>query len=429
MSDLRIYIAISTFHPLVGGAEKQALLQARSLRERGHRATIVTFHHEKRWLVREVIEGVPVMRVAGRLLGERKKLPRVLQRLVYLLAMLVMGWTLWQHRHRYDLLHVYQLNLLALPTALACRLTGKPLVVAVRSALLPGGKQTSNPIIPLLRVDKTTRIIHDLADLERFGWPVVRFTRFLLRSKQVMVVILSSRMREYLAVHHFILPNIQLIPNGVDTRRFQVIQATCTARVGNYSDNRSEAHLQTVVSVSRLSYEKGIDVLLLAWQLVYKEVPQAKLLIVGNGPLEAQLVDMVEALGIAESVEFMGMQDDVAAQLHRSSIAVLPSRHEGMPNAVLEAMACGLPCVATRVSGSEDIIEQGVNGLLVEIEDYRDMAHALLALLRDAALTRKVGYAARATIEERYTLERVTDLYVKLYYTMVGVGDPSLRSG
>ena len=421
MSDLRIYIAISTFHPFVGGAEKQAMLQARSLRERGHQVTIITFHHEKRWQVHEVIEGVPVMRVAGRLLGEREKYPRVLQRLVYLLALLVMGWTLWQHRHRYELLHVYQLTLLALSAALVCRLTGKPLVVAVRSALLPGGKQTSDPIIPLLRVDKTTRVIHDLADLERFGWLVVRFTRFLLSCKLVMIVVLSSRMREYMTAYDFNLPNIQLIPNGVDTRRFQVIQATCAARVGNYADNLLDDHSQTVVCVSRLSYEKGIDVLLQAWQLVHKEVPQAKLVIVGDGPLEAQLVDMVKALGIAESVEFMGVQHDVAAQLHRSSIAVLPSRREGMPNAVLEAMACGLPCVATRVSGSEDIIEQGVNGLLVEIEDFRDMARTLLALLRDEALTRRMGYAARATIEQRFSLERVTDSYIKLYNNLIGM--------
>ncbi len=423
MIDLRIYIAISTFHPLVGGAEKQALLQARSLRERGHQATIVTFHHEKRWQVREVIEGVPVLRVAGRLLGEREKLPRVLQRLVYLVAMLVMGWTLWQHRHRYDLLHVYHLNLLALPAALVCRLTGKPLVVAVRSALLPGRSVLGNRTNDRTTMDRdrvTTRIIHDLADLERFGWPVVRFARYLLRCKHVMIVLLSSRMREYLAVHDFNLPNIQLIPNGVDTRRFQVMQATCAARVGNYSDNCLEAHLQTVVCVSRLSYEKGIDVLLLAWQLVHKEVPQARLVIVGGGPLEAKLVGMVEALGMAGCVEFMGMQDDVPAQLQQGSFAVLPSRHEGMPNAMLEAMACGLPCVATRVSGSEDIIEQGVNGLLVEIEDYRDMARALLVLLRDAALARKLGYAARATIEQRYAIERVMDSYVKLYYKLMG---------
>ena len=96
-------------------------------------------------------------------------------------------------------------------------------------------------------------------------------------------------------------------------------------------------------------------------------------------------------------------------------MAVLPSRWEGMPNALLEGMACGLPCVATRVSGSEDIIQHGINGLLVESEDYQDMAQALLTLLRDPGLAQKYGQAAHGTVDRHYSLERVMDRYVELY--------------
>jgi glycosyltransferase involved in cell wall biosynthesis len=94
---------------------------------------------------------------------------------------------------------------------------------------------------------------------------------------------------------------------------------------------------------------------------------------------------------------------------------VLASRCEGMPNAVLEAMACGLACVATRVSGSEDIIQHGANGLLVKLEDYQAMAQALLLLLRDPAVAQRFGHAAHATIEEHFSLECVTDRYIELY--------------
>ncbi len=93
-----------------------------------------------------------------------------------------------------------------------------------------------------------------------------------------------------------------------------------------------------------------------------------------------------------------------------------------MPNALLEAMACGLPCVATRVSGSEDIIQHGVNGLLVESEDYRDMAQALLTLLHDPLLAQKYGQAARKTVERHYSLEQVMDRYVELYQRIAGNG-------
>src|SRR5207302_207489 len=133
----------------------------------------------------------------------------------------------------------------------------------------------------------------------------------------------------------------------------------------------------------RLYYQKGIDVLIQAWGIVHKQLPQARLIIVGDGPIRHQLKYIANALGVDDSIEFVGQQNNIVAQLQRGSIFVLPSRWEGMPNAVLEAMACGLPCVATRVSGSEDIITHGVNGLLVEPEAYMGMAQALLTLLHD----------------------------------------------
>ena len=217
-------------------------------------------------------------------------------------------------------------------------------------------------------------------------------------------------MQCYLAAHDFTLPRIQLIPNGVDILRYAPRSHHTSA------DERS----QTVVCVSRLCYQKGIDVLLQAWYLVQEQSPRARLIIVGDGPLRSQLECMTEALGLANSVEFTGMQSDVAAQLHRSEVAVLPSRWEGMPNAVLEAMACGLPCIATRVSGSEDIIQNGINGLLVEPENSQSLARALLFLLQDPGLIHTYGQAARATVEQHYSLEQITDQYVELYRRVLG---------
>jgi len=227
----------------------------------------------------------------------------------------------------------------------------------------------------------------------------------LLIQTRAVVVILSTRMKEYLATHDLLLPGVQLIPNGVDIGRFHPI----------YDEAMLKTRENTVVCVSKFRYEKGNDVLLQAWHIVHKELPQARLILVGGGPLQKQLQRMAEALQITESIEFVGLQSDVPAQLHQAAIAILPSRWEGMPNALLEAMSCGLPCVATRVSGSEDIIRHGVNGLLVEPEDYQEMAQALLLLLRNPELTQTYGDSARATIETHYSLEHVTDNYVELY--------------
>src|SRR5713226_3027291 len=220
MSSPRIYIVIATFLPSVGGAEKQAFAQGRSLRERGYETTVVTFRHNRTWPQRELIEGVPVIRVAGTILGGREKLPRLLQKLSYLLAMLVMGWTLWRQRQHYDVLHVYQLSLLTLPAALLCRLAGKPMLVAVRSAgsssstsshdkasLLAGPLDATSPWLQVderLQANKgRVKVGSDLEMLARMGKPVVRFLSSLLRSNHAVVILLSSRMESSLAEHGF----------------------------------------------------------------------------------------------------------------------------------------------------------------------------------------------------------------------------------
>src|SRR5260370_8970069 len=129
------------------------------------------------------------------------------------------------------------------------------------------------------------------------GKPVVRFIRSLIQLNHALVIILSSRMKNYLADHNFNLPGTQLIPNGVDTTHFHPL----------YPDTSTEERAQVVVCVSKLRYEKGIDVLLQAWYLVQKQLPQpsqARLIIAANGPLQTQLECMAQALGTPASAEF-----------------------------------------------------------------------------------------------------------------------------
>lgn len=411
----RIRVVITTFLPFVGGAETQTLAQCQRLLEKGYDAQVMTFRHDIAWPRKEEVRGVPTQRIAGLFLHNRQKLPRLLQRLLYLLAVLAMSWAVWRQRKEFDVLQVCQCSSIVLPLAIVCLLTHKPMTIVLISAGADKATRSNeqarllagplDPYLPWLKVADGTWIDGDLYGLQSAGPLVFNMTRALLKHIQASIIVLSSRMEHYLQKNAFELPGTMCIPNGVDIDRFQPVAAQL----------QSEDHAHTVVCVSKLRYEKGIDVLLQAWRLVHEQVPEARLLLIGDGPLAAQLKKLADALGISASVEFAGLKSDIPEQLHQGAINVLPSRWEGMPNALLEAMACGLTCVATRVSGSEDLIQHGFNGLLVETENYTQMAQALILLLRDSQLVREYGAQARQTIEQYYTLDYITNRYIEVY--------------
>src|SRR5438105_5476349 len=142
------------------------------------------------------------------------------------MALLVMGFFFFKQKTAYDILHVYQLKLLALPTALVCYLTNKPIIIAVRSAGSGGATSSlakasliAGPLdatASWLQVDGRISRDGDLSGLERLGRPAVRFTHFLLQSIHAVVVVLSPRTGDHLTAHEFDMPDIRLIPNGVD---------------------------------------------------------------------------------------------------------------------------------------------------------------------------------------------------------------------
>jgi glycosyltransferase involved in cell wall biosynthesis len=134
---------------------------------------------------------------------------------------------------------------------------------------------------------------------------------------------------------------------------------------------------------------------------------------------EKQIKRLACDLDLLESVKFLGPRHDVVELLQQAWGFVLPSRWEGMPNALVEAMACSLPCVATRVSGSEDLIADGVNGLLVPPEQPTDMARALQRIIEEPTFAQRLAEQARATVVRDYQIsaivERCLDLYEQMY--------------
>jgi glycosyltransferase involved in cell wall biosynthesis len=393
MSNLRVYIAIETFFPLIGGSEKQAFQQGKYLRAQGIEATILTMRFQTSCPGYECLEGLPVWRVAGRVLTWHCRLPGILRRLCYFFALLVLGWRLWSHRHNYDILHVFQLTLFTLPALAVCRLAHKPLVIGMRC---------DSPRLEQEQPDKRVKSWAGLDGFARLGQPALRLLARELRRPHVQVLVLSAQMHASLGRYGLAAGKLRQIPNGVDTTRFS-------------PGPEQEKQGAPVLCIAKLRYQKGIDLLLHAWRSLVEQVPEARLVIVGDGPLYASLRELADDLGVAASVEFAGLCTDVPAQLRRARIAVLPSRWEGMPNVLLEAMSAGLACVATRVSGSEELLGRDERGLLVEPGDSASLAAALLRLLGDSELVRRYGEAARRHVEQHYAFSSVMRRHIELY--------------
>jgi glycosyltransferase involved in cell wall biosynthesis len=234
-----------------------------------------------------------------------------------------------------------------------------------------------------------------------------------IRRSEAYYQILGKRSLDYLQTHHFRAEKIVHIPNGVDTTLFM-------PRPELRPD--PEQVERDILCVARLSFPKGIDILLHAWKrmldcLEAQHVAlKPRLLLAGDGELAPQLERIVQLLGIEESVKFLGSRTDVVNLLQQAWAFVLPSRWEGMPNALLEAMSCGLPCVATRVSGSEDLITDEENGLLVDTEEPVALAQALVRLVVDTPLCERLGKHARETIMQKYQLSTITEQCLAFFH-------------
>lgn len=162
-----------------------------------------------------------------------------------------------------------------------------------------------------------------------------------------------------------------------------------------------------IMAMGRLAHQKGFDFLLQAFALVAPRFPEWTLYIAGEGDMREELEASISALGLAQRIRLPGNLSDPHPFLALGEIFVLPSRYEGFPMALCEAMALGLPAVATRYSvGIENIIRDGDNGLLVPVGDIQALAAAIERLMADAALRGRLAHRAKASME-RYSVEQV----------------------
>jgi len=167
---------------------------------------------------------------------------------------------------------------------------------------------------------------------------------------------------------------------------------------------------------------KGVDVLLEAWINVIKEFPLASLNIIGDGDLNYYNA-ISKSLGIAESVMFLGKQKSAMEFYLDANLFVLPSRREGMSNALLEAMAVGLPCIATNISGNQDLIDNMKDGILIPAEDVISLSNAIIWSFNNYEELKTFGLKARTKIFNDYNIDLIISKYVTLYQSLLLVED------
>ncbi len=427
---IRICLVALMFSPSVGGTQIRAEKQAYHLQALRHEVTVVTLRLDRRWKQIDMLNGLPIRRVGGVYkYGGQLRIGR-LGLLAVSIAMLLL---LWRLHHQYDVLHVFEVSPLAAVATLIGKITHKPVIISIQNT---GPSDTQRAQIRgemMLMLDtltSTNGLRCDLKNVIATAGDITYFPQLVLGGRAILnflqksnayYQILSTRSRTYLTSRGFRVERIVHIPTGVDTEKFRPTTEKRPVVVANFIPPIE----RDIICIARLEYSKGIDVLLHAWGRVMKEHIEQRLSLklrlrlVGKGTLRSQLEHIVTELGLWDSVEFLGLRTDVVELLQQCWGFVLPSRWEGMPNALLEAMACGLPCVATRVSGSEDIISDGINGLLVEPEQPAEMASSLCRIIEDPDLAQRLGLEGRETVANRYELSSVVERCLELYYNLL----------
>jgi glycosyltransferase involved in cell wall biosynthesis len=229
------------------------------------------------------------------------------------------------------------------------------------------------------------------------------------------VLAVSDEVRSFCINHDQLPPSrVETLYNGVDLAELDAKAAEGKAR----KQLDIQGDVPVITTVANIRSIKGIDVLISAAKRVCQEFPAATFLVVGR-VLEtetmAKLQAQVESLKLENNFRFVGPHTNPFSILKASNIFCLPSRSEGFSNALIEAMGCGLPCVATRVGGNAEALTEEKNGYVVDSEDHATMADRILKLLRDPDLAQRMGRDGRKTVEMRFSIDAMMSRLMHLY--------------
>ena len=397
---------ISTYyHPVVGGVETHARQLVRALVASGWQVAVVTRRTPPDRPKRESVDGAEVHAVAPR--GARNTLGKWAMIGPALIELLRIGG-------RTDLVVCVDLRSAGIAAVMGGRLIGRPVVL---QAATPGAVSHAHwdPHLSRLGLDPEGAVARALK------WPLTS----LYTSADAQVCVTQELADE--ARGAGVAPErIHSIPHGVDLRRFRPAEPDAKRelrRAFGWPDDR-----RVVLFVGRLSREKGVMDLVEAWA----RLDDASALLVLVGPDMTEHRDdvgddarrFVASRGLGDRVRFHGPVDDPAPLMRAADIFVQPSHFEAFGISALEAIAAGLPTVATAVGGLLDFLVDGENALLCRPHDPESLTSALVRLLRDPVLAERLGRSARATAESRFDERVVTARYLELFRDLAARSQP-----
>jgi len=368
-----VFMLVNEFPPLpVGGAERQAERLSRYLAAQGLEITVLT-RGGNDLPVSEKIDGDQVLRVKPIGPGKLKSLTFVIGAIL----------TLWQQRSHYQVLHAHLAFGPAFAAALVGRILGKAVIVKFGNSGAFGDIQVSQ---------KTWR---------------GRLRLALLRRWADALITLDAVMQAEVLSAGFANSQVRRMPNGIDAQSY----LPCRDQHARRAEIRPTE--LSLVYTGRLSPQKSLDTLLHAVALAVSQYAHMRLVIVGEGPERQALEKLTQDLGISNIVTFTGAVNDVNPYLSAADIFVLPSLAEGISNSLLEAMASGLACIATRVGGTPEVL--GTAGILIEPNDVERLATELLNLANNPSEIARMGSLAYQRILNEYDFSSVGQRYLKLY--------------
>lgn len=388
---MHIALVIKRFQPerIFGGAEAFGWRLARELAVRGHRIRVYCALGGGWPGRREEIVLRP-----GTILVERIPYPsvRVLGTVIF---NLLLAARLWRHRNLYQVILVFFASTEAITCALLGRTLGKG-VVCRPTCSGPEGDLASQEKRPLGRMlARALRLCH----------------RF---------VVLNEEIVQELAKRGIGAERTVPIANGVDASFFRPPHAE--ERERSRRELLIDPEVRVIVSVGRLTQQKDYPTLIAALSHLNREGIRWRAFLLGKGREEKNLIAMAREMGLEDRIS-IGEARQVRPYLWAADVFVLCSRWEGMPNALLEAMACGLPCLCTDTPGPRAVMESGAEGILFPTGSAEALAEALGKLLSAPGERARLGRRARLKVERSYALERVVHDYEVLLAELICPGE------